>query len=320
MRQVWERILRSLHKPDVAIFHHFRRPPYGGSNQFLLALREELRCRGLRVGANVISATTRACVLNSFAFDHQRLLRMKQAHCRVVHRVDGPVSVYRGVEDGTDQQIYAINQESVDLTVFQSHYSLNAHRALGIELKAPVVIMNAADSRIFFRADQPSDLCSRKVRLISSSWSNNLNKGAKTYQWLDDHLDWNRFEYTFVGRSPVTFGRIRMIPAVSSHELAHLLRQHDIYITASLYDPCSNALIEALSCGLPAIYADSGGHPEIVGQAGFGFSSQEEIPPLLDRLVDEYESRRDQISLHTLAHVTDQYISVLGVADLCLNG
>ena len=49
-----------LARPDVAIAHTFRKPPYGGSNQFLIALREELRRRSLRVGANLISERTRA--------------------------------------------------------------------------------------------------------------------------------------------------------------------------------------------------------------------------------------------------------------------
>ena len=34
------RLLRRA--PDVAFGHRFRPPPYGGSNQFLLALRREL--------------------------------------------------------------------------------------------------------------------------------------------------------------------------------------------------------------------------------------------------------------------------------------
>ena len=40
-----------LARPDVAIAHTFRKPPYGGSNQFLIALRGELERRGLRVAA-----------------------------------------------------------------------------------------------------------------------------------------------------------------------------------------------------------------------------------------------------------------------------
>ena len=42
-------------------------------------------------------------------------------------------------------------------------------------------------------------------------------------------------------------------------------------------DPCSNSLIEALHCGLPAIVLNSGGHPEIIGNAGVKFKNRKEI-------------------------------------------
>jgi len=68
------------------------------------------------------------------------------------------------------------------------------------------------------------------------------------------------------------------------------LKRHDIYVTASQNDPCSNALVEALSCGLPAVYFRDGGHPELVEFGGIGFRTPEEIPGVLDRLVASYET------------------------------
>ncbi len=56
------------------------------------------------------------------------------------------------------------------------------------------------------------------------------------------------------------------------------------FVTATQHDAYSNALVEALSCGLPAIYLDSGGSGEAVQDAGFGFNDREEIPALLERL------------------------------------
>jgi len=315
MRSLSDTIVTLFRRADISIFHEFRRPPYGGGNQFLLALRREFKRRGLLVENNAISKTTRACIFNSFNFDFDRLRYLRRPGCRMIHRVDGPIGAYRGEDDGTDYRIVAINQEIADVTVFQSRYSLEAHRALGLDFKAPVVIMNAVDPNVFCPPRLlRTPLKGRKVRLISTSWSKNLNKGAAIYKWLEEHLDWDRFDYTFVGRSPIQFKHIHMTPAVPSIKLADLLRQHDIFITASLHDPCSNALLEALACGLPAIYANSGGHAEIVGEAGFGFSSQEEIPILLDRLVDQYETRQAQIAISALAEVTSQYLSVMGIS------
>src|SRR6266542_2181927 len=60
---------------DVAVFHEFHQPPYGGGNQFLLALVGELRRRGLMVELNTLSGETAACLYNSFNFDFARLRR-----------------------------------------------------------------------------------------------------------------------------------------------------------------------------------------------------------------------------------------------------
>ena len=229
----------------------------------------------------------------------------------MIHRVDGPLAVYRGFDDGTDRKIWTVSRELADATIFQSQYSLAKHRELGFDFANPSVIPNAADPEIFHPQERIPFSDTRKIKLISVSWSDNVNKGAPVYQWLDDHLDWGRYEYTFVGRSPVRFRNINMSSPITSEELAKKLRQHDIFITGSSNDPCSNSLIEALSCGLPALYLNSGGHPEIVGQAGLSFESAEEIPALLDRLILEYDSRQVCIVLPSIAATADRYLKIL---------
>jgi glycosyltransferase involved in cell wall biosynthesis len=299
-----------IQRPDVAIVHEFRPPPYGGSNQFLTALRDELRRRGLRVSGGATSARTRACLLHSYLVDTARLSIPEGA--RVVHRVDGPITLYRGVDDGADRRIVEINDAFADATVFQSEWSLAAHRKLGIRLRDSVVIHNAVDPKLFFPAS-PRPLGS-PVRLISTSWSDNPRKGGATLRLLAERLDSARFTLTFVGRTSVELPGARVIPPVPSAELADLLRGHDVYVAPSLDDPCSNALLEALSCGLPALYALSGGHPELVGEAGLGFDDPGELPDALDRLVGGYEERRSRISTPSLADVADRYLAVLGLA------
>lgn len=300
---------------DVAIFHEFVPPPSGGGHQFMRALCREFERRGLRVETNSVSNTTRACLFNSYNFSFSRLRRLCKNGCRMVHRVDGPLGVYRGTNDGSDSRIFAVNQELADCTIFQSQYSLDKHLELGFEFRNPCVIPNAADADIFHaRGRLPFDR-RRKIRLLASSWSDNSNKGAGVYRWLEEHLDFSRFEFTFVGRSPVEFRQIRVLPPVASEQLAALLREHDIYLTASRLDPCSNSLIEALSCGLPTIYFGSGGHPELVGEAGFAFTEQSEIPSLLEKLVDNYETVQRRINVPTLAEVADRYLAVMGMGE-----
>src|SRR6266496_6114548 len=122
----WLRSRRA--RADLAVFHEFAPPPYGGGNQFLLALVRELRARGLAVEANRLSGATPACLYNSFNFDFARLRRFARDGVRMVHRVDGPIGVYRGFDDGTDSRIVEINHALADATILQSRYSLDKHR------------------------------------------------------------------------------------------------------------------------------------------------------------------------------------------------
>lgn len=296
---------------DLAVFHEFHAPPYGGGNQFLLALLREWRRRGLDIEVNRLSGGTRACLFNSFNFDFRRLSRFARSGARMVHRVDGPIGVYRGFDDGTDVRIRDVNEELADATILQSHYSLDKHLELGIELRNPVVISNTVDPAIFRPPATREPLGDRRVRVIASSWSDNPRKGAEILDWLDHNLDFDAFELTFAGRTQSTFERIRVVGPLASKQLAELLRQQDVYLAPSRDDPCSNALLEALACGLPAAFLESGGHPELVGEGGIGFDAPEELPDVLGRLTSELDERRAAIRVPALAEVADRYLEVL---------
>ena len=103
----------------------------------------------------------------------------------------------------------------------------------------------------------------------------------------------------------------RHIPPVPSEELGEILREHDVYITASQNDPCSNAVVEALACGLPVLYLNDGGHPELVGLGGLPFNGHEEALRQLDRLVVDYESFQRLIVVPTLREVSSKYLALV---------
>lgn len=308
--------LRAKCRPaDLSVFHEFAPPPAGGGHQTLRALLGELRRRGVRVELHTISPSSQAVLFNSFNFDFDRLrlLASRRNGVRMVHRVGAVTSLYRGFDDGTDARVAAINRELADATLAISHATVDMYRSIGIELVEPSVVYNACDEAIFHARGRIRFSRDRRVRVISASWSDNRNKGAPVYRWLEQQLDPARYELTFVGNTSVAFERTRRVPALPPSQLADLLRQHDVFVTATTHDAYSNALVEALSCGLPAIYLDSGGSREAVKEAGFGFAEREEIPALLERLVGEYEDRQAAISLPTLAEIADGYLEVLGL-------
>lgn len=300
----------------IVIFHEFKKPPYGGGNQFLLALKSEFEKQGLEVGVNHVGTNTKVVLFNSYNFDFDRLKKMRRSGIHMIHRVDGPIGVYRGTDVDIDRKIWQMNSELADATVFQSQYSLRKHDELGLHFKNPSVVFNAVNPSIFFPKSEvrafTNEARKSRIKLIASAWSNNPRKGATVYKWLDENLDHTRFEFTFVGRIETQFKNSTHVEAVPSEQLAEILRAQDIYITASQDDPCSNALIEALSCGLPSIYLKSGGHPELVGHGGLGFDRAEEIPVLLDRLIAGYENFRSNIRVPQIDEVAKQYLKILG--------
>ena len=296
---------------DLSVFHEYVPPPSGGGHQFVRALSRELERRDLVLETNRISSGTRTCLFNSFNFDPSRLRRFAREDVRMVHRVDGPIGVYRGFDDGTDKHIVELNRRFADATVVQSRYSLEKHAELGLELRSPVLIPNAPDPEIFHPPAAWNALEGRRLRVIATSWSDNPRKGADVLEWLDGHLDEDELEVTFAGRTETKFERIRFVGPLASQELAELLRAQDVYLAASRDDPSSNALLEGLACGLPAAFLRSGGHPELVGEGGLGFDDAEELPELFAQLRRELDVRRAAIRVPALADVTERYLEVL---------
>jgi glycosyltransferase involved in cell wall biosynthesis len=232
----------------------------------------------------------------------------------MIHRVDGPIGLYRGLDSDIDGKICDMNNALADATIFQSQYSLDKHVELGLSFKNPSIIHNAVDPNIFNnknRMPPPDGL--RKIRLIATSWSDNPKKGGPLLSWLDEHLDNTKYELTFVGRTKTKFKNVRIVEPVSSEKLADILRQNDIYIAPSQDDPCSNALIEALACGLPTAFLNSGGHPELVKEGGEKFADQKDMLEAIDTIARDYKKYQENIEILPLTEVANHYLKVFNL-------
>jgi len=275
----------------------------------MLALKKELTRIGVTVMENVIADSVDIYLLNSIHFDTNTFIQLKKdKKIKVIHRIDGTIYLSRS-DMSFDKLCFDLNKILANITVIQSGWSFSEICKLGYRPVNPIIIPNASDSTIF-NLNTKSSFCSSKPKLISTSWSDNMLKGFEIYSWLDRNLDFNRYEYSFVGRSPVKFKNINIIPPKNSSDLANTLRQYDIYITASKIDSCSNAVIEAMSCGLPCIYHDSSGHPELVGFGGIPFLKAEEIPDKINSVCDNYESFRRLICAPSISDIAKRYLDV----------
>ena len=296
----------------VHIIYDFREGPYGGGNQFLKALRSEFERIVLYTND---PGDAEAYLFNGYPFadfhlvDHLHNIWRKYPERAYVFRLDGPTFLVRGRNKYYDLLLKRICDTYMDGIVFQSEWSRQRNRDLtGITGCHETVIYNAPDRTIFNTMGRVAFSKDRKVRIIATSWSNNIRKGFDVYQYLDKILDWSRYDMTFVGNTPFEFKHIRWVKPQPSSELAQLLKQHDIYLTASQNDPCSNSLLEALNCGLPALVLNDGGHPELVGDSGLLFDKGDEVPDKLDALVRSYEDFQRALPVHDIREVARKYM------------
>ena len=292
----------------VYIAYEMKDGAYGGGNQFLKALRDYLKEKNMYTD---VADEADVVIFNSY--NHYRdILRLRKHYPNklFIHRVDGPCKIYNNNRDTRDDRVYRLNSIVADATVFQSDYCRTMSKEMGgPECNYEIVIHNACNPNLFYpEPEKKSSLSGRKIMLIASSFSSNINKGFDTYKWLDEHLDFTRYEMAIVGNSPYEFSNIKHLDPMPSAELAEVLRKSDIYISASVYEACSNSLLEAMACGLPVLVRDSSSNPELVNKGGLLFKKDEEIPGLLDSIIAGYKYYSDEVHVETISNIGDKYI------------
>lgn len=297
------------HLLKIHILGEFRDGPWGGGNQFLKNLRQTWQTHEHYAdhpqSADVI-------LFNSY----QQLLlavelKRKFPSKLFMHRL-GPIFHYhRGKNwEKIDRLALEVNRRIADWTIFQSKWSYRESIALGFKENRYSIIGNAPDDSIFNQKNRKTSL-SEKIQLITTSWSTNPNKGLPFYQYLDDHLDLSRYKMTFIGNSSITFKNIRMISPLSSTALAEELKKHDIFIAPFKYEAASNAILEALACGLPVVALDSGSNHEEVKKGGELFQTQEELLAKIDLVAKDYHTYQNHIEVAGIREVAQQYLKVI---------
>lgn len=287
----------------------FEDGPWGGGNQFLKALRDKLKSEGLVCqdpkDSNVI-------IFNAHQ-NFQQVLHLKQRFPdkTFVHRMDGLYKLYNNPNDERQDLNISLNKEIADLTVFQTQWALNEYTKEGFDTKRPhSIIINAPNCDLF--KPPKSKFYYQKTRLVCTSWSINKNKGFNYYKYLDENLDFSKYSFTYIGNDPgIDFKNIKKIGPLSSIELSKELVHHDVFITASKHECCSNSLLEAMSCGLPAIGLDSGGTPELIKEGGELFKNEEELKEKINLVSLKLFSYINSLNVKNINKIKDEYISFI---------
>ncbi|MFA5173393.1 MAG: glycosyltransferase family 4 protein [Candidatus Paceibacterota bacterium] len=282
--------------------------PFGGGNQFLKALKKELEKKDVvfvenREEANVLFTVTYHNLLEAVKL--KRLFPEK----KLIFRLGDVFRYHRGPRWKFMDKAIALSASFADGAIFQSNWSFEEAKKIGFNNKNSVVIYNAVDSSIFNSKNRISR--SGKIKLIAASWSSNKNKGFSFYEFLDNHLDFDKFEMTFIGNSPVEFKNIIKLPPIPSVEIAEHFKKSDIFISASKLEACSNSILEAMSSGLPVIALNSGSNPEIIRKgSGELFDSEFGLLSKINQVSSSLENYKNN-NQENIENIAQKYLDFI---------
>jgi glycosyltransferase involved in cell wall biosynthesis len=242
-----------------------------------------------------------------------RQARRWNPNVRVIHRVDGSAKAY-GRSDDSDDRLARINTLA-DVTVFQSEFSrwVTTVRYPLIKVDGPT-IYNPVDT-LLFTPNGEKFVLPPGTRVCNATWSTNRMKGT----WQLPTLVRKNPDIQFIlcGRYEgfPDLPNLHLLGIVDREEMACVMRSCDVFINLSLNDPCPNVVIEALSSGLPVLYADSGGVPELVEDAGLP-ATLNSFRRQLDHLLSDLSSYRQKareraVTRFGISTIGAQYLEVI---------
>lgn len=297
----------------IKLLFELKNGPFGGGNQFLKAIRKELAKKNVLFVDNPKEADVFLAITYHHLLEAVKLKRLYPDK-KLIFRLGDVFRHHRGSRWKTMDRIIALTASASDGAILQSNWSLKEAQKMGFRNNNFTIIHNAVDPVLFNSENKLPH--SGKTKLIAVSWSQNKNKGFSFYKFIDDHLDFNKYEMTFIGHSPVEFKNIIQLPPLESSRVSAYLKKSDLFISASQLEACSNSILEALSSNLPVLALNSGSHPEIIKNRGELFNSEKELLVKINEMSANLEKYKKGEKPESLSIVADKYLNFINHSPL----
>jgi glycosyltransferase involved in cell wall biosynthesis len=282
-----------------------RLEPYGGGNQFLQRMTKLLGDSGhevvyhLNPGIDVIFMMDPRPGDIGYSLEHITAYKNQFPDTKILHRVN-ECDARKGTKDVDPLLLKAMFLS--DKVVFISGWLKKYFEGLGYSGYSEV-IYNGCDLSHFFPENREPN---KKLKLVTHHWSDNWMKGFDLYtkidQYIHDHPDCD-LEFTYVGRYCKEYKptSTNIVAPLRGKELGNELRKHDIYVTASRFEPCGMHHIEGAASGLPVIFhKDTGGIRELCLKHGEEYSTFREFLECLYGVSTQLVEYQDKIDYNSL--------------------
>jgi len=220
--------------------------------------------------------------------------RAKRYGVNVVYNADGvlygayhPEKKWKTINDQY-RRVY----EQADHVFFQSRFAqMSAEHFLGKPRAAHEILYNAVDTNFFAPGSRPHSISG--PTLLTAGFHRMFYRLEVVVRAVDViRKEYPEVHLIIAGKLGTGTGiwdvdgpiqalieelglteHVTFLPVYSQAEAPNIYRLGDVLVHAQWNDVCPSVVIEAMSCGLPVVYSDSGGTPELVGDAGLGVSS-----------------------------------------------
>ena len=161
-----------------------------------------------------------------------------------------------------------------DCVIFISSYSEWSYLMLyGEALNDSIVILNNANSMIFNCAGRANRM--RNKRFTFAASASNWSRSEKRFKNLLEFANNITDAIYLIGKYDEAEGNlppniIKMGYLTEQTSMAKVLGQVEAFVNLSYRDPAPKVVCQAVNCGLPVLYANSGGTGEIVSAKGSG--------------------------------------------------
>lgn len=224
----------------------------------------------------------------------------------VSHSVDSGDSSFRQASPPIGE---SASQSATTITILPSAQRWQELLAAGKSVPNPVICPDTIDPVVYYRRQNSVISAGEKVQILLAQLPG--DSPSQLYvdlPWLNNNLDWSRFECTLIGPSSSSLKNIRTVAWSSEDAFAALLRQHHLLIQLHNHDRGPYPLLAALSSGLPVLYhQDDRSAQACVGFAGLPFQEMDDLSTRLDRLIEYHQQFSQVIVVRRLEEVSNAY-------------